>query len=310
MLDSTVHFTIHILVRHPTCYRTSSGTRSLLWQRTLSRFDDPLQSALDRGPKALEFINSQLVRDYMYAKFSKSVPPWGARTPFDYNIHEKFYLYDAEDEYGGDLDDNSQRKCVEKTRDEHGDVKDEEGRESTQDEHGDDCNDIEESRNPSQEDCTDRLRNADGDPEQKEKDKDMNENNDKEADSRKKNEDIATSRETYKFISPNGDRDGVREEKGETDRKEEDTTQNRSIHNDARRADKKYCLRVECNDDVQGGRPNNTPFMDQENDRGTGNATNSKRGHENGGTRARQEGSKVNKYGEKSSYSNSLLRYW
>lgn len=56
--------------------------------------DDPLQCALDRGSDALGFINSELVLDYMHAKFSKSVPSWNSRAPFHYNIHEEFFEYD------------------------------------------------------------------------------------------------------------------------------------------------------------------------------------------------------------------------
>lgn len=64
----------------------------------LERVDDPLQSALDRGSDALAFTNSPLVRDFMHVKFSRSVPPWGSRSPFHHNIQKIFFEYVMKDE--------------------------------------------------------------------------------------------------------------------------------------------------------------------------------------------------------------------
>lgn len=59
----------------------------------LGRIDDPLQCAMDRGSKGLPFINSPLVMDYLDLKFSKSIPSWKSRNPFNHNIHGKFFAY-------------------------------------------------------------------------------------------------------------------------------------------------------------------------------------------------------------------------
>lgn len=56
---------------------------------------DPLQSALDRGSEALNFINSPLVLDYIHVKFSCTLPGWTSGNPFNYIINEGFYLYDT-----------------------------------------------------------------------------------------------------------------------------------------------------------------------------------------------------------------------
>lgn len=56
--------------------------------------DDPLQSALDRGSKALNFTNAPLVLDYMHAKFTKFLPSsWLSSSPFHHNVHPKYFVY-------------------------------------------------------------------------------------------------------------------------------------------------------------------------------------------------------------------------
>lgn len=57
-------------------------------------YKDPLQSALDRGSDALEFLFSPLVLDYVHVKFAGTLPPWSSRNPFQPTINEGFYMYD------------------------------------------------------------------------------------------------------------------------------------------------------------------------------------------------------------------------
>ncbi|CAM9206588.1 unnamed protein product [Ectocarpus fasciculatus] len=62
-------------------------------------YKDPLQSALDRGSDALEFLFSPLVLDYVHVKFAGTLPPWSSRNPFQPTINEGFYKYDNFDVY-------------------------------------------------------------------------------------------------------------------------------------------------------------------------------------------------------------------
>eukprot|EP00903_Cladosiphon_okamuranus_P014655 g13588.t2 len=56
-------------------------------------YQDPLQSALDRGSEALDFINSPLVLDYVHVKFTCTLPPWSSRNPFQPTVNEGFFKY-------------------------------------------------------------------------------------------------------------------------------------------------------------------------------------------------------------------------
>lgn len=60
---------------------------------------DPLQRALDRGSKALDFINSPLVMDYVHVKFSCSLPNWTSGSLTPRTINPGFYKYRGFDEY-------------------------------------------------------------------------------------------------------------------------------------------------------------------------------------------------------------------
>lgn len=60
---------------------------------------DPLQRALDRGSKALDFIDSPLVMDYVHVKFSCSLPNWTSSSPIPRTINPGFYKYRDFDEY-------------------------------------------------------------------------------------------------------------------------------------------------------------------------------------------------------------------
>lgn len=60
---------------------------------------DPLQRALDRGSKALDFINSPLVMDYVHVKFSCTLPNWTSSNPLPRTINPGFYRYHGFDEY-------------------------------------------------------------------------------------------------------------------------------------------------------------------------------------------------------------------
>ncbi|CAM9478531.1 unnamed protein product [Ectocarpus fasciculatus] len=60
---------------------------------------DPLQRALDRGSKALDFVNSPLVLDYVHAKFSCTLPNWASSSAIPKTINAGFYKYTAFDEY-------------------------------------------------------------------------------------------------------------------------------------------------------------------------------------------------------------------
>eukprot|EP00903_Cladosiphon_okamuranus_P021649 g19903.t1 len=55
---------------------------------------DPLQRALDRGSKALDFINSPLVMDYVHVKFACTLPTWTSSSSIPRNINPGFYKYD------------------------------------------------------------------------------------------------------------------------------------------------------------------------------------------------------------------------
>ncbi|CAM9252147.1 unnamed protein product, partial [Ectocarpus sp. 8 AP-2014] len=57
-------------------------------------YKDPLQSALDRGSDALEFLFSPLVLDYVHVKFAGTLPHWSSRNPFQPTINEGLYKYD------------------------------------------------------------------------------------------------------------------------------------------------------------------------------------------------------------------------
>lgn len=63
------------------------------------KFMDPLQRALDRGSKALDFLNTPLVLDYVHIKFSCSLPHWASSNPFQPTINEGFYMYSGFDQY-------------------------------------------------------------------------------------------------------------------------------------------------------------------------------------------------------------------
>ncbi|CAN0375918.1 unnamed protein product, partial [Ectocarpus sp. 13 AM-2016] len=60
---------------------------------------DPLQRALDRGSKALDFVNSPLVLDYVHAKFSCTLPNWALSSAIPKTINAGFYKYTGFDEY-------------------------------------------------------------------------------------------------------------------------------------------------------------------------------------------------------------------
>ncbi|CAB1096081.1 unnamed protein product [Ectocarpus sp. CCAP 1310/34] len=60
---------------------------------------DPLQRALDRGSKALFFVDSPLVLDYIYVKFSCTLPNWASSSSIPKTINAGFYTYTAFDEY-------------------------------------------------------------------------------------------------------------------------------------------------------------------------------------------------------------------
>lgn len=46
------------------------------------------------GSKAVEFLTTPLVLDYMQLKWSCTIPSWTRRFALDYNINEGFYTYD------------------------------------------------------------------------------------------------------------------------------------------------------------------------------------------------------------------------
>lgn len=54
---------------------------------------DPIQEAVGRGSKALDFINAPLVLDYVRLTFSCTLPHWLSRHPFNYDINAGFYKY-------------------------------------------------------------------------------------------------------------------------------------------------------------------------------------------------------------------------
>eukprot|EP00752_Nemacystus_decipiens_P006636 g5966.t1 len=60
---------------------------------------DPLQRALDRGSKALDFINSPLVMDYLHVKFSCTLPNWTSSSRIPRTINPGFYKYHGFDTY-------------------------------------------------------------------------------------------------------------------------------------------------------------------------------------------------------------------
>ncbi|CAM9621106.1 unnamed protein product [Ectocarpus sp. 13 AM-2016] len=60
---------------------------------------DPLQRALDRGSKSLDFVNSPLVLDYVHAKFSCTLPNWALSSAIPKTINAGFYKYTGFDEY-------------------------------------------------------------------------------------------------------------------------------------------------------------------------------------------------------------------
>lgn len=94
---------------HMWCRVPEDNDYENIWLRAEPhRFDDPLQSALDRGSNALNFTNSPLVLDYMHMKFSRSIPSWRARVPFHHNIHEEYYKYD--DIFYGDNEGSVRRR--------------------------------------------------------------------------------------------------------------------------------------------------------------------------------------------------------
>ncbi|CAM9548053.1 unnamed protein product, partial [Ectocarpus fasciculatus] len=60
---------------------------------------DPLQRALDRGSKALDFVDSPLVLDYIHVKFSCTLPNWASSSSIPKTINAGFYTYTAFDQY-------------------------------------------------------------------------------------------------------------------------------------------------------------------------------------------------------------------
>eukprot|EP00752_Nemacystus_decipiens_P011859 g10519.t1 len=57
-------------------------------------YEDPLRRALDRGSKALDFLNSTLVKNYVHVKFTGTLPLWTSRNPFQPTVNEGFYKYE------------------------------------------------------------------------------------------------------------------------------------------------------------------------------------------------------------------------
>lgn len=55
--------------------------------------NDPLGRALERGSKALDFVNAPLVLDYTSLKFSSTLPNWLSRAPFDSYLSEGCYMF-------------------------------------------------------------------------------------------------------------------------------------------------------------------------------------------------------------------------
>lgn len=60
---------------------------------------DPLQRALDRGSKALDFLNTPLVLDYVHNKFSCTLPHWASSSSFQPTINAGFHMYRGFDKY-------------------------------------------------------------------------------------------------------------------------------------------------------------------------------------------------------------------
>lgn len=109
-------------LRHVTPQRTGGEQPPCIPQSIIDRvcryegpaYKDPLQSALDRGSKALDFLNSPLVLDYVHVKFTGTLPPWSSRNPFQPTVNEGFFKYDDFDTY--ELNDVLQGPTVEKAK--------------------------------------------------------------------------------------------------------------------------------------------------------------------------------------------------
>lgn len=92
----------YVLKRDAFC--KTSGPQSLSNGSRVGRYNgpdymDPLQRALDRGSKALYFVDSPLVLDYIHVKFSCTLPNWASSSSIPKTINAGFYTYTAFDEY-------------------------------------------------------------------------------------------------------------------------------------------------------------------------------------------------------------------
>ena len=73
--------------------RQTFARLSLSYRKHDSGDPDPLQRALDRGSKGLDFVNSPLVMDYLHLKFMGTIPGWFSSSPFRDTIDLGFYSH-------------------------------------------------------------------------------------------------------------------------------------------------------------------------------------------------------------------------
>ena len=73
--------------------RQTFARLSLSYRNHDSGDPDPLQRAMDRGSKGLDFVNSPLVMDYLHLKFMGTIPGWFSSSPFRDTIDLGFCSY-------------------------------------------------------------------------------------------------------------------------------------------------------------------------------------------------------------------------